>query len=49
MVYQQNTSPSDITVRDLVYYGRIPHKKWFESRNKEDEEIVNWALKNTGY
>lgn len=48
MVYQQNTSPSDITVRDLVYYGRIPHKKWYESKNKEDLEIVDWALENTG-
>lgn len=48
MVYQQNTSPSDITVRDLVYYGRIPHKKWFESRNKEDEDIVNWSMEQTG-
>lgn len=48
MVYQQNISPSDITVRDLVYYGRIPHKKWFESRNKEDEDIVNWSMEQTG-
>lgn len=48
MVSQQNTSPSDITVKELVYYGRIPHKKWFESRNEDDEEIVNWSLKQTG-
>ena len=48
MVSQQNTSPNDITVKELVYYGRIPHKKWFESRSKEDEEIVNWSLKQTG-
>ena len=48
MVSQQNTSPSDITVKELVYYGRIPHKKWFESKSKEDEEIVNWSLEQTG-
>lgn len=45
---QHNSSPDDIKVKDLVYYGRIPHKKWYEIRNKEDEEIVDWALKNTG-
>ncbi|WP_300382063.1 ABC transporter ATP-binding protein [Clostridium sp.] len=48
MVSQQNTSPTDITVKELVYYGRIPHKKWFELRTKEDEEIVEWSLKQTG-
>lgn len=48
MVSQQNTSPSDITVKELVYYGRIPHKKWFEPKNKEDEDIVNWSLEQTG-
>lgn len=44
---QHNSSPDDIKVRDLVYYGRIPHKRWYEMKNEEDEEIVNWALKNT--
>ena len=45
---QHNSSPNDISVKDLVYYGRIPHKKWYESKNKEDLEIVDWALENTG-
>ena len=48
MLSQQNSSPEDITVKELVYYGRIPHKKWYEQRTREDEEIVTWALKNTG-
>lgn len=48
MLSQHNSSPSDITVKELVYYGRIPHKKWYEQRSDEDEEIVNWALENTG-
>ena len=48
MLSQQNSSPNDITVKELIYYGRTPHKKWYEQRNKEDEEIVNWAIKNTG-
>ena len=48
MLSQHNSAPGDITVKDLVHYGRIPHKKWYESKNQEDEEIVNWALENTG-
>lgn len=48
MLSQQNASIEDITVRELVYYGRIPHKKWYDKRNKEDEEIIEWALKHTG-
>lgn len=44
---QHNSSPDDIKVRGLVYYGRIPHKRWYEMKNEEDKEMVNWALKNT--
>ena len=40
--------PNDITVRDLVSYGRLPFKNRFEHINREDEEIINWALKETG-
>ena len=27
MLSQQNSSPNDITVKELIYYGRTPHKK----------------------
>ena len=47
-VHQQNSVPNDITVRDLVGYGRLPFKKRFEHTNSDDEEIINWALKETG-
>ncbi|MGL4108412.1 ABC transporter ATP-binding protein [Clostridium sp. LP20] len=47
-VHQQNSVPSDITVRDLVSYGRLPFKKRFEQINNDDDEIINWALKETG-
>ncbi|SCJ71123.1 Probable siderophore transport system ATP-binding protein YusV [uncultured Clostridium sp.] len=47
-VHQQNTVPSDITVRELVSYGRIPHKKYFQGNNKNDEEVIEWAIKKTG-
>lgn len=44
---QYNKSPDDITVEDLIYYGRLPHKKWHEKKNSEDMEIMNWAIKET--
>ena len=44
---QRNQAPSDITVRNLVSYGRYPHKKWFERLDDEDYAIVDWALEKT--
>ncbi|MGY5267681.1 ABC transporter ATP-binding protein [Paraclostridium dentum] len=48
LLSQHNDAPGDLTVEELVYFGRMPHKKWYESKTKSDEEIVNWAIKNTG-
>lgn len=48
LLSQHNDAPGDFTVEELVYFGRIPHKKWYESKTKSDEEIVNWAIENTG-
>jgi iron complex transport system ATP-binding protein len=48
MVSQANTSPHDMTVGELVGYGRLPYKKWYERMSKEDEEIIQWALQQTG-
>lgn len=47
MLSQKNQAPSDMTVVDLVSYGRYPHKRWFEKLNHEDMEIVEWALERT--
>ncbi|QJD84510.1 ABC transporter ATP-binding protein [Cohnella herbarum] len=47
MLSQKNQAPSDMTVIDLVSYGRYPHKKWFEKLNQEDMDIVHWALEKT--
>ena len=44
---QSNVTPSDFTVRDLLRFGRTPHKKTFEPINQEDERIVNWAIEMT--
>ncbi|MBU3812362.1 MAG: ABC transporter ATP-binding protein [Candidatus Niameybacter stercoravium] len=48
MLSQHNEAPAGITVKELVYYGRLPHKKWYETKNKEDETIIDWALTHTG-
>jgi len=47
MLSQKNQAPNDMTVVDLVSYGRYPHKKWFEKLNNDDMEIVHWALDKT--
>ena len=48
VVHQQNSIPSDITVEEVVSYGRIPHKKYFQGNSKKDEEIIKWAMEKTG-
>lgn len=47
VLLQYNSSPTDMNVRDLVYYGRMPNKKWYEGRNREDEAIIERAIENT--
>ncbi|MEO4053813.1 ABC transporter ATP-binding protein [Solibacillus sp. CAU 1738] len=47
MLSQRNQAPNDISVKNLVSYGRYPHKKWFERLNDEDMQIVDWALEKT--
>lgn len=47
MLSQKNQAPTDMSVKDLVSYGRIPHKRWFERLNEEDMNIINWALQKT--
>lgn len=48
LLSQHNDAPNDLTIEQLVHYGRIPHKKWYEIPTKEDTEIVDWAIKETG-
>lgn len=44
---QRNHAPEDITVEELVYYGRFPHKGWLSNRTKKDEAIVRHCLEVT--
>lgn len=44
-VYQENESPDDITVRDLVSFGRSIYKN---VKKEENEKMIDFALKATG-
>ncbi|RDY28948.1 ABC transporter ATP-binding protein [Romboutsia weinsteinii] len=46
-VHQQNAVPEDISVEELIAYGRIPHRKYFQKTNTDDKEIVEWAIEST--
>lgn len=46
IVHQYNSAPVDITVEEIVRYGRIPHLKW-HNKKKDDYEKVEWALEIT--
>lgn len=48
VVHQHNIAPEDMTVERLVYYGRLPYKKAFQSEAEIDEEIVDWAIATVG-
>ncbi|NEU04597.1 ATP-binding cassette domain-containing protein [Clostridium senegalense] len=45
---QSNVCPDDVSIKELVSYGRYAHKKFFSGFTKEDEEIINWAISRTG-
>jgi len=47
MLPQMQTGQHDLTVRDLVRYGRHPYQRWFSGMSKEDREIVEWAIHAT--
>ncbi|UIP01372.1 ABC transporter ATP-binding protein (plasmid) [Halobaculum sp. CBA1158] len=48
LLSQESTSPNSITVEDLVYHGRYPHRGFFESATDEDEEAVERAMELAG-
>lgn len=48
VVGQENILPFDFKVEEIVAMGRSPHKKLFDGDTKEDQEIIQNALKQTG-
>jgi iron complex transport system ATP-binding protein len=48
MLPQMNNHQLDLTVRELVEFGRHPHSGGKTSLSKEDIKIVDWAIDVTG-
>ena len=48
LLSQESTSPDSITVEDLVYHGRYPHRGFFEHVTEEDHCAVNNAIEMAG-
>jgi iron complex transport system ATP-binding protein len=44
---QSPITPSGITVRELVAYGRFPHQGLLRSPSQEDREAIDWAISVT--
>lgn len=44
IVQQYNSASPDITVENLVAFGRTPHKKMMQGNSEEDDRMVRWAL-----
>jgi iron complex transport system ATP-binding protein len=47
ILHQAPYAPGDLTVRDLVAYGRYPYQNWWQGSAGEDKKIVEWALTQT--
>lgn len=47
VVHQNNSAPGDLTVEDLVSYGRVPHQSFWQNKSDEDQEYIDDALKMT--
>jgi iron complex transport system ATP-binding protein len=44
---QVHNGMSDITVRELVTYGRFAHRDWWQGKSDDDNSIVDWAIERT--
>lgn len=45
---QSPRAPEGLTVEDLVWYGRHPHRGFFGTQSPADRKAVEWALEVTG-
>ncbi|MFD1737863.1 ABC transporter ATP-binding protein [Bacillus salitolerans] len=41
-------APEGLTVKELCYYGRHPHKGIFSKNTEEDHQMIKWVLEETG-
>lgn len=45
---QTHSGMNDVTVKELVSYGRFSHKQWYQGKGKEDDDIIEDCLMKTG-
>lgn len=45
---QIHDCPGDVTVQELVSFGRFAHRSWWKGSSEEDAQVVDWAVKRTG-
>lgn len=48
LLSQENDAPESITVEDLVYHGRYPHRGFFDAVGEQDREAVERAIDLAG-
>jgi len=48
LLSQSRPSPNGLTVRDVVAFGRHPHRRRFATLGPEDHAAIEWALDVTG-
>ena len=44
---QVHNGMSDVTVRELVAYGRFAHREWWRGKADDDNDVVSWAIERT--
>lgn len=47
VVHQQNTAPADLSVEELVGYGRVPHQSFWKGKSDQDQAHIDWAMRAT--
>lgn len=47
ILFQENIAPNDLTVKELISYGRFAHIGLFSDLNKEDNKIIEGAMNLT--
>ncbi|MDU4960807.1 MAG: ABC transporter ATP-binding protein [Sporomusaceae bacterium] len=45
---QKHEAAGDVSVRELVEYGRFPHQNWWQGTRSEDDAIIEQAMCQTG-
>ncbi|MED4162854.1 ABC transporter ATP-binding protein [Halalkalibacterium halodurans] len=49
MMPQSKQALPNLTVEELIAYGRSPYQKWFQAKkSEEDQSIIEWAMTVTG-